>query len=186
MNTDNGRLFYATGIDNSQLRSDAAESRNILASIGQTATQEGANIDAMFGKIAKASAGIFATSQLVEFSKQVINVRGEIQSLETSFETLAGQKGIDLFKEIKDFATSTPMMMKDLASGAQTMLAFNIEAQNVMPILRAIGDISMGDAQKFNSLTLAFSQMFDLNVTLSPLISPIITPSGSSAEKPLM
>lgn len=159
MNTDNGRLFYATGIDNSQLRSDAAESRNILASIGQTATQEGANIDAMFGKIAKASAGIFATSQLVEFSKQVINVRGEIQSLETSFETLAGQKGIDLFKEIKDFATSTPMMMKDLASGAQTMLAFNIEAQNVMPILRAIGDISMGDAQKFNSLTLAFSQM---------------------------
>ncbi|MBD5421430.1 MAG: tape measure protein, partial [Bacteroides sp.] len=35
----------------------------------------------------------------------------------------------------------------------------NIEAEKVMPMLRAIGDVSMGDAQKFNSLALAFSQM---------------------------
>ena len=64
-----------------------------------------------------------------------------------------------MFKDIREFAVNTPMMLKDLASGAQTMLAFNIEAEKVMPMLRAIGDISMGDAQKFNSLTLAFSQM---------------------------
>ncbi|MGN0237607.1 MAG: tape measure protein [Lepagella sp.] len=75
-------------------------------------------------------------------------------------QTLAGtDKGNALFKEIKEYAVSTPMMMKDLAQGAQIMLAFNIEAEKVMPILKAIGDISMGDAQKFNSLTLAFSQM---------------------------
>ncbi len=160
MNTDKGRLFYATGIDNSQLRADAAESRNILASIGQTATHEGENIDTMFGKIAKASAAVFASSKLIDFTKQIISVRGEIESLEISFETLAGKtKGQALFNEIRQFAVSTPMMMKDLAQGAQTMLAFNIEAERVMPILRAIGDVSMGDAQKFNSLTLAFSQM---------------------------
>lgn len=160
MNTDQGRLFYATGIDNSQLRSDAAESRNILASIGQTAHDEGNRMDASFRKIAKAAGGIFAIGQVAEFAKQIISVRGEIESLEISFETLAGKaKGNALFKEIREFATSTPMMMKDLASGAQTMLAFNIEAEKVMPILRAIGDISMGDAQKFNSLSLAFSQM---------------------------
>lgn len=160
MNTDQGRLFYATGIDNSQLRSDAAESRNILASIGQTAHDEGNRMDASFRKIAKAAGGIFAIGQVAEFAKQIISVRGEIESLEISFETLAGKaKGNALFKEIREFATSTPMMMKDLASGAQTMLAFNIEAEKVMPILKAIGDISMGDSQKFNSLALAFSQM---------------------------
>lgn len=160
MNTDNGRLFYATGIDNSQLRSDAAESRNILASIGQAAQDEGNRMDASFSTIAKAAGSIFAISQVTEFAKQVIRVRGEIESLQISFETLAGKtKGDALFGEIRQFAVSTPMMMKDLASGAQTMLAFNIEAEKVMPMLRAIGDVSMGDAQKFNSLTLAFSQM---------------------------
>lgn len=160
MNNDKGRLFFATGIDNSQLRADAAESRNILHSIGQTANQEGVRMDDTFKKIAKAAGGIFAIGGATEFAKQIISVRGEIEKLEISFETLAGKsKGDALFAEIRQFAVSTPMMMKDLAQGAQTMLAFNIEVEKVMPMLRAIGDISMGDAQKFNSLSLAFSQM---------------------------
>lgn len=160
MNTDKGRLNFATGIDNSQLRADAAESKNILHSIGNSAQEESNRMDASFGKIAKAAGGIFAVSQVTEFAKQIISVRGEIESLQISFETLAGKdKGSALFEEIRQFAVATPMMMKDLAQGAQTMLAFNIEAEKVMPILRALGDISMGDAQKFNSLTLAFSQM---------------------------
>ena len=50
-------------------------------------------------------------------------------------------------------------MLNDLAGGAQTMLAFNIEAEKVIPILKQIGDISMGDRDRFNSLVLAFSQM---------------------------
>lgn len=161
MNTDQGRLFLATGIDNSQLRSDAAESRNILASIGQTAVQEGNKMDATFGRIAKAAGGVFAVGQIKEFTSNIIQLRGEIESFEISFNTLLGSdiKGSAMFKDIREFAVNTPMMLKDLASGAQTMLAFNIEAEKVMPMLRAIGDISMGDAQKFNSLTLAFSQM---------------------------
>ena len=160
MNTDKGRLFYATGIDNSQLKSDAAESKNILSGIGKAAEQEGNRMDATFKKIAAAAGGVFAVGQVVNFAKKIIEVRGEIESLQISFETLAGKaKGDALFSQIRQFAVSTPMMMKDLAAGAQTMLAFNIEAEKVMPILRSIGDISMGDAQKFNSLTLAFSQM---------------------------
>lgn len=160
MNTDKGRLFYATGIDNAQLRHDAAESRSILASIGQQAVTESDRMDAAFSKIARAAGGIFALNQLKQFATEIISVRGEIESLQISFETLAGKsKGNQLFSEIKEFAVQTPMMMGDLAKGAQTMLAFNIEAEKVMPILKAIGDISMGDSQKFNSLALAFSQM---------------------------
>lgn len=39
------------------------------------------------------------------------------------------------------------------------MLGFNIELEKVMPMLKSIGDISMGNRERFNSLTLAFSQM---------------------------
>lgn len=160
MNTDQGRLYLATGIDNSKLRSDAAESRNILHSIGTTAQREGANMDNALLKVGKTLGAVFAVGQLKQFASQIVSLRSEIQKLEISFQTLAGKtKGDALFKDIREFAVQTPMMMKDLAQGAQTMLAFNIEAEKVMPILRAIGDISMGDAQKFNSLALAFSQM---------------------------
>ena len=111
-------------------------------------------------KVGKTMGAVFAVAQIKQFASQIISLRSEIQKLEISFQTLAGKtKGDALFKEIKQFAVQTPMMMKDLAAGAQTMLAFNIEVEKVMPMLQAIGDISMGDAQKFNSLTLAFSQM---------------------------
>lgn len=161
MNTDQGRLFFGAGLDNTQLRADAQESRNILRGISDTAVQESSRMDKAFATVAKATAGVFAVGQLKEFASQIINVRSEIESLEISFETLLGnrQKGQAMFADIREFAVATPMMLKDLANGAQTMLAFNIEAEKVMPMLHAIGDISMGDAGKFNSLALAFSQM---------------------------
>lgn len=104
--------------------------------------------------------GLFAADKVTDFVRKIMDVRGEVEALQISFETLAGTtKGRELFGDIRSFAVNTPMMMQDLAKGAQTLLGFNIEAEKVMPILRQIGDISMGDAQKFNSLTLAFAQM---------------------------
>ncbi len=161
MQNDKGKISFATGIDNSQLQADAQRARDILHGIGDTAKQEGAGIDSAFSKVAKTIGGIFAVKGIADFAKSIVSVRREVQSLQISFETLLGSKdkATALFGEIRKFAANTPMMLKDLASGAQTMLAFNISAEKVMPMLHAIGDISMGDAQKFESLTLAFSQM---------------------------
>lgn len=160
MNTDNGKLNFATGIDNSALQSDAAQARRILRDIGKEAEQEGNRMDAAFRRVGKTIVGVFTVQQAAQFARQIVSVRGEIESLEKSFEILAGKEyGRRLFNDIKDFAVKTPMQMNDLAKGAQTLLSFNIAAEEVMPTLRALGDISMGDAQRFNSLTLAFAQM---------------------------
>lgn len=160
MNTDNGKLNFATGIDNSALQSDAAQARRILRDIGKEAEQEGNRMDAAFRRVGKTIVGVFTVQQAAQFARQIVNVRGEIESLEKSFEILAGKEyGRRLFNDIKEFAVKTPMQMNDLAKGAQTLLSFNIAAEEVMPTLRALGDISMGDAQRFNSLTLAFAQM---------------------------
>lgn len=188
MNTDNGRLYFATGIDNSTLKSDAAQSRSILQGIGRTAEQEGNKIDAAFNRIGKTIIGVFTVQQAANFARQIVNVRGEIESLQKSFEILAGKQwGAKLFTEIKDFAVNTPMMMNDIAKGAQTLLSFNVAAEEVMPILRAIGDISMGDAQKFNSLTLAFSQMSStgklMGQDLLQMINAGFNPLSVIAEK---
>lgn len=161
MNNDKGRLNFATGIDNSALRSDAAQSREILHGIGKTAVEEGQHIDNTMKNIGKTIAAVFTVQQLTSFASSVVQVRSQIQSLEVSFTTLLGSqtKAKQLFGEIQQFAVKTPMQLDDLAKGAQTLLSFNVAADKVMPTLRAIGDISMGDAQKFQSLTLAFSQI---------------------------
>lgn len=129
--------------------------------LGSSLKRAGDEGSAGFGKLQKAAAGFFTLAAAKEFGQKVFEVRSEIQSLQTSFETLVGNKGQaeELFNSIKDFATHTPMQLKDLAGAAQTMMSFNIPVEQIMENLKALGDVSMGDAQKFQSLSLAFSQM---------------------------
>lgn len=161
MKTSDGREYYSFGMDNSQLRKEANDAINIFDGIGSKAEAEGARIDVAFRKAGQAMAAYLTAQQLSSFIGSVVKMRGEIEALEISFETLIGNKdkAKEFFDEIKDFAVNTPLQMDTIAKGAQTMLGFNIEMEKVMPLLRQIGDISMGDAQKFNSLVLAFSQM---------------------------
>lgn len=189
MNNEGGKLYWAAGLDNTQLRADGEQSQAILRSIGRQAVSQGNAMDSMLKKVAVGVGGLFAFSKAKEFVSEVIKVRGEIESLEISFRTLLGsqEKAAKMFGEIKKFAVSTPMQLKDLAAGAQQMLAFNIAADEVMPMLRAIGDISMGDSQKFQSLTLAFSQMSAtgrlMGQDLLQMINAGFNPLGEIAAK---
>lgn len=80
---------------------------------------------------------------------------------DTSFEVLFG--GMDnakkMINEISDYAAKSPYGKAGLSEATQMMAGFGIAQDKIMPNLKAIGDIAMGDAQKLNSLTLAFSQM---------------------------
>ncbi|MBO4849857.1 MAG: tape measure protein [Prevotella sp.] len=114
-----------------------------------------------FSKLTKYAAGFFTLQAAEAFGRKVFAVRQEMESLQTSFRILVGDqaKADKLFGSIKEFAVSTPMQMKDLASAAQTMMGFGIPLEQIMENLKAIGDVSMGDAQKFQGLALSFSQM---------------------------
>ena len=59
---------------------------------------------------------------------------------------------------MKEFAVKTPLQLNDIAGAAQTLLGFGISAEKIMPILRQLGDVSMGNAERFKSLSLAFAQ----------------------------
>jgi len=143
------------GIGESSQRAQS-EVKQTGATVSKEANEMCSAFDKLKGAMGVAFAG-FTTQQLLS---QIISVRGEFQKLEVSFSTLLGSesKGKGMFKDITDFATSTPMMESALARAAQTMLSFNISSEKVMPLLRQMGDISMGDSQKLQSLALAFSQ----------------------------
>lgn len=140
---------------------DIRKLNNQLHSIANNAEKTGDQMDDVFKKVGKTIGAVFATSQLIDFGKQIVNVRKEIESYEISFRTLLGsqEKADALFGSLREFAVKTPMQLGDLAKGAQTLLGFGIEAEKIMPTLKQIGDISMGNADKFGSLTLAFAQM---------------------------
>lgn len=155
------KLNIRVNLDTGTLERQSNDAVKTIKSIGNEAEAQGSRMAGVFKNVGAGIAAAFAVDRIKGFISEMISVRSEIQSLSVSFETLLGskEKADELFGQIRKFATNTPMQLNDLAAGAQTMLSFNIEAKKVMPMLQAIGDISMGDAQKFNSLTLAFSQM---------------------------
>ena len=90
----------------------------------------------------------------------MIRVRGEFQSMQTAIETMVGEDIAGrLIPQIKELAKISPLTMSDMVGAEKMMLGFNIQAEDTIKYLKAISDISMGESSKFNSLTLAFSQM---------------------------
>lgn len=147
-------------VSTENLRHETEGATDKIKEMGDTTKSETEKMDASLKKIAAGVTAYFSIQKLAEFESKVISIRSEMESLHVSFKNLAGeQMGNELFEQLKEYELRTPMIMNDLAQGAQTMLAFNIPVQEVMEHLKAIGDISMGDSEKFKSLTLAFSQM---------------------------
>lgn len=124
-------------------------------------------IGSLIGKFSSAKAavggfmGAFAVSALVDFGKEAIDAQSKVEQLEISFRTLLGsqEKASALIAEIKSYGTVTPYDTEGLAQAARLMLSYGMSSSKIMPTLQILGDIAMGNKDKLQSLTLAFSQM---------------------------
>lgn len=110
-----------------------------------------------WGKMLGVIGGVTALKQL---GSEIVRVRGEFQSMQTAIETMVGKDMANtLMPQIKEMAKISPLTLSDMVNAEKMMLGFNIQAEDTIRYLQALSDISMGNSVKFNSLTLAFSQM---------------------------
>lgn len=93
--------------------------------------------------------------------KDGVAYNASMEQYTTSFTTMLGDqaKAQQLVNDLKVTAAKTPFGMEDLAKNTQTLMAFGISADEAKLRLGQLGDISQGDAQKLESLTLAFAQV---------------------------
>ena len=101
------------------------------------------------------------TTPLVGLGIMAVKSAAKFEQYQVAFKTMlgSGDKARKMLGDLKTFAAKTPLQLSDLAQGAQTMLAFNISAEKILPNLKMLGDVALGDAEKLKSLTLSFSQV---------------------------
>lgn len=110
--------------------------------------------------IALMAAKIAGAYSIKEFIGNIVSARMEMQNMQTSLETMVGKDTASvLFDQLFTLAKKSPLEMTDMVGAEQMMISFGIDAKKSVEYLTALSDISMGNAAKFNSLTLAFSQM---------------------------
>lgn len=110
-------------------------------------------------KVGTAAIGAASTA-IVALGKIGLDYNSQMEQYTTNFTTMLGSQeaAVQKVEELKKFAASTPLSMDDLAKGTQTLLAFGVESENSTGILRQLGDIALGDADKMQRLSTAFGK----------------------------
>lgn len=148
-----------------ELQATKNELQELTRVSNQTSISSGKNglMGSLMGAASSARmfGGALVASGLYQFGEAAIEARSRIEQLEVSFSTLLGSQAQAnaLLQEIREYGTVTPYDTEGLAQAARLMLSYGMATNKVMPTLRMLGDISMGDKEKLQSLTLAFSQM---------------------------
>lgn len=84
------------------------------------------------------------------------NLEQQLKSLEILLGST--EKADKMLQELKDYDKISPFDLSQLTEAAKQMLAYGIESEKVVPLLKQFGDIAMGDQDKVNALALAFAQ----------------------------
>lgn len=90
-----------------------------------------------------------------------LNYNKQMETYTTNFAVMLGSQeaAVRKVEELKEMAAKTPFEMADLAQATKTLLAFNVSSEESTGILKTLGDISLGNSQKLESLTRAYGKM---------------------------
>lgn len=78
-----------------------------------------------------------------------------------SFEVMLGsqQKAADMLNQMNRYAADSPYSRLGVQEAVQTMLGFRVEQQKILPSMKMLGDIAMGNSERFKGLALVVAQV---------------------------
>lgn len=117
--------------------------------------------------IRAATIGTFAlTAAFAGAGYAAVKLAADYETIGVSLEVMTGsaEKGQRLLNEINSMAVESPFRSSGLQAAAKELSAFGIETQQIMPTLRALGDVASGVAtdnldEMMGRIVLAFGQV---------------------------
>jgi len=102
-----------------------------------------------------------AASELSNVVKSGVEYNASMQSYLTNFKVMLGseEQAAAKLAEIRKMEASTPFSLDDLTDGTQTLLQFGIAVDDTTGVLQQLGDISLGNADKLQTLVRAYGKM---------------------------
>ena len=180
---------------------EADDLKNEMDSLSKKAKNTGDNVESLSDKLkkglstaAKVATGVLTTvaSGVVALGKIGLEYNAQIESYTTDFEVMMGdaEAAAKKVEELKEMGAKTPFELGDLASATKTLLAFNVSADDSTGVLQQLGDISLGNVQKLESLTRAYGKMNasqkvtleDINMMIDAGFNPLLIVAENTGE----
>lgn len=142
------------------IRGNASHLEKTLKSVkGNLTDLGGAGVKAVTtGLAAMGAAGAAAIGAFIVTSSQAA---ASIEDLAIQFEVLTGSaaKSKELLAQFREEEKKSALSTQDYAEGAKLLLANNVQYEKLLPILRMVGDVSLGNSERFGRLSLAMAQI---------------------------
>lgn len=139
-----------------QLKANKTSASGLSGALGTLGSSLGS-----LGTLASGAAAGFALLKLKEYGQYALQTSAAFEQLAISFRVMTGsaQTGQALTDAIIELGAKTPMTAQQLSKAAQLLLSFGESAENIIPDLQLLGDITGGEVNRFNMLALAFAQV---------------------------
>lgn len=99
---------------------------------------------------ALASAGRFAVTTAADY---------EVMNVQFGVMTGSAERGTQLLEDMQKLAVATPFKSEDLTKGAQMLMGMGVGVEDILPTMKALGDLAAGDGEKLKRLALAYGQV---------------------------
>ncbi len=160
------KTTFLLNLETKKFQQEAKRADDSLKGIGNTARVEGKHIDAFSNSLKKGIAGALSVAAVTSFVKNVAVIRGEFESLGIAIETFLGskEKADKLMAQIAKTAAITPFTMQEVSQGAQQLLAFGVEAENVDETLRQLGNVASGVNKSLGDIISPFGRIMSTGI----------------------
>ena len=173
------RIASSLGMASNQANGFERSMRNAESTSGSATSKMASG----FGQLIGIVGAVGLAMAVMAGARSIFNMGVEMEQTNIKFEVLLGStaKATAMLKDLNSYADATPYENSGVIKGAETMLAFGIAHEKVMPNIKMLGDVAMGNQEKLSSLSLSFSQVMatgrlmgqDLNQMIGQGFNPL-------------
>ena len=163
---DLGTLYARIAIENSFLRNDVNKIKAQFKELADTADSEARRVnEAMQLKGVTSQIGSnltkFVTLPILAAGAAGLKFASSIEATQQGFGVLLGdmEKGKALYAEMIQLSAKTPLQLPDVTKTALALLNAGTAVSDLKSRIMMLGDVSMGNAEKLDSVTRAFARM---------------------------
>jgi len=131
-----------------------------IASLGKQAQSVSAGMQSMGKTMTFVGAGLTAgvTAPIAGLAMSAIKSAGDMEQLDIAFTTMLGSADAAkaLLADLAKFSAATPFELPEVVAAGRQLLAFGIEAKDIEPTLKQLGDVAAGVGAPIGDLAYLF------------------------------
>lgn len=120
-------------------------------------------LDSFTGVCSKVGLALSAaiTAPVLASGKAMLSASADMEMYEAGMKTMLGstQAAKNMMASLADFAAKTPLELPGIVNATTKLLQYGIASEDIIPTLKTLGDVTLGNQGKFDALAYAYGQM---------------------------